>query len=98
MPTPRIMLLSRKAIEEQHPDLLAFLSIVTPVMAVVQCDADRDAAMKICDQVATFQGPTAIVADFAGCLVVNDDGSTDALVLPDLPPAVEEEPLIKLVE
>src|SRR5207245_5494517 len=97
MPSPRTLLLSRKAIEEQHPALLAFLATVPATMAIAQSDEDRDAAMKVCELVGMFQQPTAIVADFAGCLVVNDDGSTDAIVLSKLP-ETEVEPLIKLVE
>lgn len=97
MPHPRILLLSRKHIEEQHPDLMAFLQTVPPTMAVVQSDADRDAAQKVCDTVATMQYTTAIVADFAGCMLVNDDGSVEPLVLPELEPEQEPEPLIKIV-
>lgn len=98
MPSPRILLLSRKAIEEQNPSLLAFLSTVPPSMAIAQSDADHAAAMTVCEVVATFQHLTAVVADFAGCLVVNDDGSTDVIVLPELLPEPAPEPLIKLVE
>jgi hypothetical protein len=97
MPVPRILLLSRKAIEEQNPSLLSFLATVQPVMAVAQSDADKEAAQTVCEVVGTFQNCTAIVADFAGCLVVNDDGSTDAIVLPELAEPVPE-PLIKLAE
>ncbi len=96
MPSPRVLLLSRKAIKEQNPALLSFLATVPPTMAIAQSDADRDAAQTVCEVVGTLQHCTAIVADFAGCLVVNDDGSTDAILLPELPGEPEPEPLIKL--
>lgn len=96
MPNPRILLLSRKAIEEQHPALLSFLATVPPSMAIVQCDADKAAAQTVCETVATLQHCTAIVADFAGCMAVNDDGSTEPIVLPDVVED-EPEPLIKIV-
>lgn len=96
MPTPRILLLSRNAIESEHPDLQAFLSTVQVNMAIAQSDADAQAAHKITDQVGTFTQVTAIVGDFAGCLTVNDDGSVEALVLPEIPVPVEE-PLIQLI-
>lgn len=95
MPQPRILLLSRKAIDEQHPSLLAFLSTVPPSMAIAQTDADKDAAQRICETVATFQHCTAIVADFAGCMAVNDDGSTEPIVLPEIPVEIES-PLVTL--
>lgn len=98
MPTPRILLLSRKAITDRNPELLAYLSTVPPVMAVVQSDEDRDAAQQITEVVTTFQQPTAIVADFIGCLVVNDDGSVEPIALPEMSPEAEPEPLIKIVE
>lgn len=98
MPQPRILLVSRKAIEEQNPALLSFLATVQPSMAIAQSDADHAAAQTVCELVGTLQHCTAIVADFAGCMYVNDDGSTDVIVLPEIPQEPEPEPLIKLVE
>jgi hypothetical protein len=96
MPSPRVLLLSRQHIEEQHPSLMAYLGTVPPAMAIAQSDADRDAALKICEMVGTFERPTAIVADFLGCMAVNDDGSVEPIVLPELP-ELHQEPLIKVV-
>lgn len=96
MPTPRILLLSRSAIESQHPDLLAFLTTVPVSMCIAQSEDDKNAAQKVCDVVGTFTTTTAIVADFAGCLTVNDDGSVEAIVLPELQPPASE-PLIQLI-
>jgi hypothetical protein len=90
------LLLSRKAIEEQNPTLLAYLATIPVSMAIAQCDADRDAAQQISENVGIFQATTAIVADFVGCMVVNDDGSVEPIVLPELLEPVEE-PRIKLV-
>lgn len=94
--TPRILLLSRKAIESRHPELLAFLATVPVSMCVAQCEADKNASMKICDHIATFTGTTAIVADFVGCMCVNDDGSAEAIVLPEIQESVPE-PLLQLI-
>ena len=96
MPTPRILLLSRTAIESKHPELLAFLNTVPVSMAIAQSDADKDAAQQFCDTVATFTNVTAIVADFAGCMVVNDDGSCESIVLPELKEETAP-PLIQLI-
>lgn len=97
MPSPRILLLSRKAITEQHPDLMAFLGTVPPTVAICQSEEDASAAKTICEVVGTFQNVTAIVGDFPGCLYLNDDGSVEPILTPE---AVEppSEPLIKLVE
>ena len=96
MPTPRILLLSRSAVESKHPELQAFLSSVPVNMAIAQSDGDAEAAKTLTNQVATLTSVTAIVADFAGCLVVNDDGSVEAIVLPEIAP-VEDTPLIQLI-
>lgn len=96
MPTPRILLLSRSAIESQHPDLLAFLGTVPVAMCIAQSEEDKNAAQTVCEVVGTFTTTTAIVADFAGCLCINDDGTVEALVLPEIAAPVEE-PLIQLI-
>lgn len=97
MPSPRILLLSRKAITEQNPTLLSYLATIPPAMVIAQCDEDKTAADMVCETVGTFQSATAIVADFAGCMAVMDDGSVEPIVLPELLEAPPE-PLIKLAE
>jgi predicted class III extradiol MEMO1 family dioxygenase len=61
MATPRILLLSRKAAEEQLPQLQELLNVVPVSMAIAQSDADKDAALKLTPTVATFNQVTAIV-------------------------------------
>jgi hypothetical protein len=96
MATPRILLLSRKAAEEQLPQLQELLNVVPVSMAIAQSDADKDAALKLTPTVATFNQVTAIVADFPACIAVNDDGSISPILLEE-PQPEKETPLIELV-
>jgi hypothetical protein len=96
MATPRILLLSRKAIEEQLPQLQELLNVVPVSMAIAQSDADKDAALKLTPTVATFNQVTAIVADFPTCIAVNDDGSISPILLEEPQPEAQT-PLIELV-
>jgi hypothetical protein len=96
MATPLILFLSRKAIEEQLPQLQEFLNVVPVAMAIAQTDADKDAALKLTPVVATFNQITAIVADFPACVAVNDDGSISPILLEEPQPEAQA-PLIELV-
>jgi len=96
MPVPKILLISRSAINDKLPELEAYLSITPIKVAIAQCDDDNEAAKKLCDVVGRFENVTAIVGDFIGCMAVNDDGSVEPICLPE-PPMLEEEPLIKVV-
>jgi hypothetical protein len=96
MATPRILLLSRKAIEDQLPQLQELLNVVPVSMAIAQSDADKDAALKLTQTVCTFNQVTAIVADFPACIAVNDDGSISPILLEEPQPEAQA-PLIELV-
>jgi hypothetical protein len=96
MGTPRILLISRKAIQENKEALDAFLQAFPPVMAIAQTDIDKDEAQKITPVVGLFSQITAIVADFPACLAVNDDGSISPILLEE-PQPEKQTPLIELV-
>lgn len=88
----KILLISRKTIQEYKDKLEPFLSLVPVQMAVACAPDDAEEARKLTDAVAQFQGNTAIVADFLGDLVINEDGSVEPLPL--LAEAPAEAPLV----
>lgn len=88
----KILLISRKTIQEREAELNPFLGIVPVQMAVALAPEDAEAARKLTEAVAQFQHNTAIVADFVGDLLVNEDGSIEPIPL-----VVEAQPEPKLI-
>jgi hypothetical protein len=87
----KILLISRKTIQEREAELKPFLGVVPIQMAVAVSPEDADAAKKLTEAVATFNHTTAIVADFMGDLIINEDGSVEPLPLVS---AAEPEPAL----
>lgn len=79
MATPKILLLSRKTLEHNFEKLQSYLEGVGVQMAVAVSPEDAQAAKKLTDAVAQFQYTTAIVADFAADVVIDDEGKTEFL-------------------
>jgi len=78
---PKILLLSRGTLRERLPELQEYLGLVAVEMAVAHNPEDAEEAKKVSPVVAFFNKPVAIVADFPGDLVVNEDGSIEPILL-----------------
>ena len=79
MATPKILLISRRTLEQNADALKEQLAGLNVQMAVAVSAEDAAAAQNLTDAVAQFQYVTAIVADFEADMAVNDDGSTELL-------------------
>lgn len=82
MSVGKILLISRNTLQHYPEGLRPFLGVVPVQMAIVLAPEDVELAKtNLTDAVAALQHNTAIIADFVGDLVINEDGTIEPLPL-----------------